>query len=96
MSHDFDPDCSTCLARDRVTNGETSRAAIRRLRARVSELEAEDARKQKMLDVCCVVHEHNVKLKTRIARARAELEQRGDPYVAITAAIAMLKGETTP
>ncbi len=68
-------------------------------RARVAELEAEDARKQKMLDVCNDVHGHNVKLKSRIARAVAELEQLHWPKGSNGAArndraLAILKGES--
>jgi hypothetical protein len=41
-------------------------ATVAKLRAEVAQLRAENVRQQKALDVCCVVHEHNVKLKARL------------------------------
>lgn len=38
---------------------------------RAEKAEAEQSRLQKMLDVCSVVHGHNVKLKTELAAAEA-------------------------
>jgi hypothetical protein len=47
-----------------------------RARAALESLEAEVGRLAKMLDVCSVVHDHNVKLKERTAALESELAEK--------------------
>ena len=60
------------MSNDEINSAEWQ-AEVDRLQDRIRAMGAENARLQKALDVCCVVHGHNVKLKTERDQTRATI-----------------------